>query len=667
MRLFIAEKPSLARAIAGGLGTITDKTETHIEVGSDIVTWCYGHILEQAPPDAYDPSLKQWTMGSLPIRIPADGWKLRVVEKAKRQFDAIGKLLRMADSVVNAGDPGREGQMLVDEVIEAHGWTGKTDRLLVANATPSGVREAMKKLRPNSEFRPLYEAAMCRARADWLVGMNFSRVVTLNIKNAQPAKMGPLVSIGRVQTPALSLVVQRDRTIENHTAKNYYPLHAHVQTTQGGFVAVHDPKENRITDPKIAKEIAASLRGKHVSLTMQNKQEKVNAPLPFILATFGGACEEAFGWSAAESLEVLQSLYEKQLVTYPRTDCPYLPSDHAPQARRIAEAIAKTGLLPSRVDELLPLMSPRPDVYNDAKVEEHHGVIPTSRMPDESLPPKLRDAWRLVARRFLQTLLPALIKDVTEVFFTHEERKFTARGETEVNAAASWKVLEPPKEKREDVPPLRLNGFVSEGDVRDVEIKKGTTSPPKRYTETTLIADMKTVGKFVEDERLKAILKETSGIGTPATHAAIIETLKSRGYIKVQGTGKAKTIISTGFGRYIIDSLPKALHDPGITAAWEDMLHRIAKGDADPGTFMSKIDGFITKYVDHMKTAVLGPLPGDAPKGNEGRGGATPTGSNAKPFRREAAGTTERKPASSGAPAKKWSPGAAKKWKAGAR
>jgi DNA topoisomerase-3 len=662
MRLFIAEKPSLARAIAGGLGTITDKSETHIEVGSDIVTWCFGHILEQAPPHAYDPSLKNWAMDPLPIRIPLDGWKLNVVDKAKRQYEAIGKLLRMADTVVNAGDPDREGQMLVDEVLEAHGWTGTTERLLVANATPSGVREAMKKLRPNADFRPLYEAAMCRARADWLVGMNFSRVVTLNIKHAQPGQLGPLVSIGRVQTPTLSLVVQRDRSIENHTAKHYYPLHAHVQTTQGGFVAVHDPKENRITDPKIAKQIAATLRGKSVAITMQNRQEKSNAPLPFILSTFSAACEDAFGWSAKESLEVLQSLYEKQLVTYPRTDCPYLPSDHAPQARRIAEAIAKTGLLPSRVDELLPLMSPKPEIYNDAKVEEHHGVIPTSRMPDESLPPKLRDAWRLVARRFLQTLLPALIKDVTEASFVHEERKFTSRGETELNTSASWKVFEPPKEKREDVPPLRLNGVVSQGDVRDVEIKKGTTSPPKRYTEATLIADMKTVGKYVEDERLKAILKETSGIGTAATHAAIIETLKSRGYIKLEGSGKAKNIISTGFGRYLIDNLPKALHDPGITAAWEDMLNRIAKREADPGAFMTKIDAFVAKYVEHMKQAVLGPLPNDAPRGKEPRGGGADR-AKATPFRRDGA-SSGRSPSGSGAGAKKWSPGGAKRKKA---
>lgn len=604
MRLFIAEKPSLARAIAGGLGKITDKSDNHIEVGRDWITWCYGHILELAAPEAYDPAYARWSLEALPITVPRDGWKLVVKPDAKAQFNAIGKLLRMADEVVNAGDPDREGQMLVDEVLEAHRWAGKTSRILIANTTPDGVRSAMKKLQPNADFRPLFEAAMCRSRADWLVGMNLTR--------AASKRIGPMTSIGRVQTPTLALVVQRDLAIEGHTSTNYYPLHAHVQTTQGGFVAVHDPKEGRITDPKEAKAIAAALTGTTVPLTMVNKQERVNAPLPFELSSFQSAAEDAYGWGAKESLEVLQSLYEKQLVTYPRTACPYLPAEFAGIARRMAEAIIATGMLPPGADALLPHMAPKPSIYDDAKVEEHHGVIPTLRMPGDDLPPKLRDGWRLVARRFLQTLLPNLVKDVTEVFFSHEERKFTSRGEVLVNHAESWMALEPPKEKREDVPPLSLRGPVTKGDVRQVDIKTGKTAPPKRYTEASLIADMKSVGKFVDDPKLKAILKETSGIGTAATHAAIIETLKMRQYVTLVGKGKAKQIVSTPFGRYVINNLPKALRDPGITAAWEDMLEKIAKGAADPGSFMAKIEAYVAKYVDHMKTVELAPLPESA-------------------------------------------------------
>jgi len=607
MRLFIAEKPSLARAIAGGVGEITKKTDAHIQVGNDWITWCFGHILELAPPEAYAQRWRPpWTLSALPITVGPDEWKLSVRGDAKKQYDAIGALLRMADEVVNAGDPDREGQMLIDEVLESHGWKGKTTRILIANATPQGVRDAMKKMQPNSDFRPLYEAAMCRARADWLVGMNFTRAATKRI--------GPMTSVGRVQTPTLSLVVKRDKEIESHTVSHYYPLHAHVQTVRGGLVAVHDPKQNRITSIDIAKGIAKELEGSRVKLTMVSKQEREHAPLPFILATFSSAAEDAFGWGAKESLEVLQSLYEKQMVTYPRTDCPYLPADHAKQARRIAESIIGTGLMPVKAADLLSHMAPKPNVYDDAKVEEHHGVIPTLRMPGGDLAPKLLDGWRLVARRFLQTLMPSLIKDVAEVFFVHEDRRFTSRGEKPINAAESWVALEPEKDgpKGEQVQPLSLSGPVTEGDVLKVEIKKNKTSPPKRYTEATLIADMKNVAKFVTNEKLKAILKETSGIGTAATQASIIETLKHRGYIRLDGAGKKKHIISTPFGRYLVENLPAALCDPGITAAWEDALQSIAKREMDAGGFMQKIEAYVSKYVEHLKTVELSPLPESA-------------------------------------------------------
>lgn len=611
MRLFIAEKPSLARSIASGLGKITGKSEHHIEVGNDYVTWCFGHILELAPPEKYDQKFKQWSLETLPIRIPNDQWKMVIKDDAKKQYDAIGKLLKIADSVVNAGDPDREGQMLVDEVLDAHKWNGQTFRVLIANTTPEGVRDALKKMRPNSEFKPVYDAALCRARADWLTGMNFTRCATKRI--------GPITSIGRVQTPTLALVVARDRAIEGHVSSNYYPLHANVQTDKGAFVAVHNPEQNRITDIKIAKTIADALTGQTVKLNTIKKQERENPPLPFQLSAFQAAAEKAYGWTAKEALEVLQALYEKQLVTYPRTDCPYLPSELAGQARRIAESIVKTGLVPECAEEMLPCMNPNPAVYDDGKVEEHHGIIPTHKMPDESVPPKLRDGWRIVATRFLQTLLPPLVKDVIEVYFTHEERRFTARGEEMRNFDESWKRLEPEKDERQqEVPPLRLAGDVSSGRVTEVRIKTAKTSPPKRYTEATLIADMKSVGKYVEDPALKKILKETSGIGTAATHAAIIETLKTRKYILLAGKGKTKQIVSTPFGRYLIDNLPNALKDPGLTAAWEDALKKIEKGQANPTEFMQKIDAFVSKYVDHLKQCQFAPLPPETLKDQGG-------------------------------------------------
>lgn len=606
MRLFIAEKPSLARAIAAGLGKITDKSETHIAVGDDVITWCYGHILELAPPEAYDPELAKWSLESLPIRVPRDGWKLVVKGDAKQQFAAIGRLLKRATRVINAGDPDREGQMLVDEVLDAHGWRGQTDRVLISNTTPEGVRQALKKMEPNAKYRPLYEAAMCRSRADWLVGMNLTRAATKRI--------GPKTSIGRVQTPTLALVVKRDLAIEGHTASNYYPLHAHVQTSQGNFVAVHDPKVGRITDIKVAREIEAALTKATVKLKTTRAQEKQGAPLPFMLSTFSSEAERAFGWGAKESLQVLQALYEAQLTTYPRTDCPYLPEEQAAMARKIATSVIQQQLVEGADSRLLAHMAPSKLVYNDAKVAEHHGIVPTGKEVPSTLAPKLRDGWILVARRFLQSLLPPLINDVLEVSFNHDERKFSAKRADPVNHPESWAFLEPKRDGAGDnTLPLSLASPVSSGIVVRLEIKTAKTAPPKRYTESTLVDDMKAVGKFIDDPRLRAILKETSGIGTAATHASIIETLKARGYIQLQGKGKVKTIISTPFGRYLIENLPGELSDAGITAVWEEQLNVVARGEASPEAFMQRIDAYVGKYVQHIKGAVFGPLPEGAP------------------------------------------------------
>ncbi|MBT9136842.1 MAG: DNA topoisomerase 3 [Firmicutes bacterium] len=611
MRLFIAEKPSLARAIAEGLGKITDKSDSHIAVGDDVITWCYGHILELAPPEAYDASLSRWTLESLPISIPADGWKLLVKGDAKAQFSAIGKLLKRAGSVVNAGDPDREGQMLVDEVLDAHHWRGRTDRVLVSNATVEGVRAALRKIESNTKYRPLYEAAKCRSRADWLVGMNLTRAATKRI--------GPVTSIGRVQTPTLALIVQRDLVIEGHASSNYYPLHAHVQTEQGTFVAVHDPAKSRITDIKVAREIEAALTQSTVILTTAKGQEKQGAPLPFMLSSFQSAAEQAYGWGAKESLQVLQQLYEAKLTTYPRTDCPYLPEEHAAGARKLANTIIESELVPIVKPAMLAYMAPRSFVYDDKKVVEHHGIVPTNKIPPATIAPKLRDGWILVARRFLQSLLPALINDVMEVSFTHDERKFSAKRLDPQNLEESWLSIEPPKELRAENT-LSFTKPVSKGLVLKVVIKTAKTSPPKRYTESTLIDDMKAVGKFVDDARLKAILKETSGIGTAATHASIIETLKQRGYVSLVGKGKIKNIMSTPFGRYLISSLPRELRDPGLTALWEEQLNIIARGESSPDQFMRKIESYVAKYVSYLKDADFGPLPEGSPVQNGAKG-----------------------------------------------
>lgn len=626
MRLFIAEKPSLARAIAAGLGKITDKSDHHIAVGDDTITWCYGHILNLAPPEDYRPELAKWSLDTLPIVIPDDGWKLVIKQDARVQYHAIGKMMRKARIVINAGDPDREGQMLVDEVIEAHQWRGETQRILITNTTPEGIRQALRRLEPNSKHRPLYEAAKCRSRADWLVGMNLTRAATKRI--------GPKTSIGRVQTPTLSLVVKRDREIEGHTASHYYPLHAHLSNTQGAAILVHDPKQNRITDINIARKIEKALLNSTVKINTMRGEEKQGAPLPFMLSSFQSAAEKAHGWGAKESLQVLQGLYEAQLTTYPRSDCPYLPEEQAGAARRIAQTIIDSGLVAGADNRLFAHMAPRKAVYDDAKVAEHHGIIPTGKAIPDNLSPKLREGWILVARRFLQSLLPPLINDVTEWSFVHEERKFSAKRAIPQNLPESWLHIEPPKARGEEASSIDWKGPVPSAIVTRLEIKTAKTSPPSRYTEATLIEDMKSVGKFVDDPRLKAILKGTAGIGTPATHAAIIETLKERGYIELQGRGKVKTIISTTFGRYLIDNLPRELSDPGVTALWEEQLNLIAKGEAQPAAFMARINEYVGRYVAQIKGNTFAPLPPGAPVPASGSGTKAEPVKARKPYRK---------------------------------
>lgn len=601
-RLVIAEKPSLARTIARALDAKPTPRARNgvgwIETAQAKVTWCFGHMLELAPPEHYDPALARWSLETLPIRVSQ--WVLRPIKSAEPQLDVIRKLLRNASEVIHAGDPDREGQMLVDELLEYLGWSSTTRRVLIRDTTRQGIVRAFREIRSNAEFAPLYRAALCRARADWLVGMNLTRAATKRI--------GPMCSVGRVQTPTLALVVRRDRAIEGHVTQIFYTLAATVATRHWAITLVHDAPEKRIFDRAEAAAIAEALRGRVVTLAVTEKEERHAAPLPHTLASFQKEAEAEHGWSAKVALEQLQELYDQQLVSYPRTDCPYLPAEFRKHAAALADAVVATGLLP----EAAPLAGrwePRDAVYDDRKVEEHYGLVPTSRMPPEDLAPKLKQAWLIVARRFLASLAPDDRVAVKRVSFVHDGRVFAAKGSVPLNRETSWRRLYPSESKDQPLPSHLRAGDAPQALVRDVDIRQGKTTPPKPYTEASLIDDMRAVAKYVDDPRLKAILKETSGIGTAATQADIIETLKQRGYVEVVGRGRVKHLRSTPFGRYLIDALPATLADPGITAAWEDQLTLIARSAASDVEFMRRIDGYVSKYVEIVKTKDMPPLP----------------------------------------------------------
>lgn len=610
MQLIIAEKPSLARAIVAALPVQATSMDGFYRAGDTFVTWCYGHLYELVSPEAYNPAWEKWDFAQLPITVPADAWKLRPTAGGKQQIAVIRNLLRDAKEVVNAGDPDREGQMLVDELLEAQGWTGKTRRLLLHDTTPESVRKALGAMRDNKDFRPLYEAAMCRSRADWLVGMNMTRATTTRI--------GVTASVGRVQTPTLALVVQRDLLIEGHKVIAFYTLHATVSDARDTLTLVHDTEHDRILDRAQAQQVASTLTGTLVTVGVSEKQRKELAPMPHVLATFQKAAEDRYGWTAAQALAALQGAYEAGYVSYPRTECAFLPNAQAKDARPIAEAILAAGHFPAAAANIA-LIEPKERIYNDAKVEQHHGLAPTRRLPAPDAAQDTRRAWEIIAERFIKSLLPDYLYAEKVASFTFDDRLFKAQGEAPINEAHSWRCLEPRLGRgKQPIKPLPLswtNGQTGDMRAGDVQIKEGKTTPPKPYTESTLIADMASIHKYVTNEKLKAILKETAGIGTAATRSSIITALKDRKYLEtVKGAGAAATLRSTRLGRYLIEHIPAALSDPGVTAAWEDALEKIARQGGSPSDFMARIDQYVATNVARLGAVTWADVPRIEPR-----------------------------------------------------
>ena len=590
--VIIAEKPSMGRAIADSITGIRHAKNGYIEIGNTIVTWCIGHLLENSQPEEYNPAWKSWSIKDLPF--PITEWKLTPKTSTLTQLNVIGSLLKQAGSAVNAGDPDREGLMLVNEVLEWFNWTGPTQRLILNSYDPSSVKKALTSLANNSIYDNLYEAAKCRSRADWLLGLSATRAATRAYTRFEDKTV---ISVGRVQTPALWLVVKRDLEIDNFNTKPFFTLAANVTTKAGNaLILTHEPgQDNRIWDKPTADALANKIKGSNQTLAVAQSKVKSAPPKPYNLLSFSTDANEAFGWSAKECLDVLQELYspEYALTTYPRTDCEYLKSEQMPDALNVAQACL--SVLPE-AQSLSTLLKPRPAYYDSAKVTEHHAIIPTLKKPWPGLSGKHLDAYRLVARRFVLSLLPDHEYQETVASFTVDGRIFSVKGEVDINSAQSWVAL---TNKKTKAPlPTITNGETVKID--SVKVNQGKTSPPKRYTEATLCQDMASVAKFVSDPVIKARLKENDGIGTPATWQSIIETLKTRRYIEPFGK---KQIISTSFGKELVSTLSPNLMAPGLTALWEIALESVAKGTMKPEEFMARATKFVAQRVDEMRVA----------------------------------------------------------------
>lgn len=616
-RIWLCEKPSQAKDIAGVLasGGTPARREGYFETPCGVVTWAIGHLLEQASPEHYDEALERWQIGSLPI-IP-DAWQMRPVAKTRSQLMVVRACLRGATEVVIATDADREGESIARELLDAAGYRGKLQRLWLSALDEKSIRAALARLRADEETRPLYWAAQARSRADWLVGMNITRAQTL-LTQAHGGR--GVRSVGRVQTPTLALVVRRDRAIENHIARDFFELSASVvvEGTEVRLKLRHapaaQPEDRRIYDRERAEALATQAQHARGPLRVSTERKRAGPPKLFSLSALQKACSAKYGWSADHTLRVAQSLYEThKLTSYPRSDCSYLPSEQASEVPEILRHLSKQSALASGIQAVgvQPLI--RQDVFDSSKITAHHAIIPTTVSASlGALSEDERRAYLLIAKHYLAALAPDHVFDETRIFLDANSVPFSARGM--VTREQGWRAVfedgEEEPEEEEGQRPLPAVADGAPGRVERVLIEGRTTKPPPRYTEGTLIEDMRSVAKFADDPAIKARLKETSGIGTEATRASIIKTLRDRGFVVAQG----KQIRSTDIGRELVDSLPRDLTDPALTAAWEDALEAIATGrlpesarDQFVGHVARQVAALVAQIAERLREAATSP------------------------------------------------------------
>ncbi|WP_342221673.1 DNA topoisomerase III [Candidatus Fukatsuia endosymbiont of Tuberolachnus salignus] len=595
MQLFIAEKPSLARAIADILPKPHKRGDGFIACGDHhMVTWCIGHLLEQAPPDAYHSRYVRWLLSDLPI-IP-EKWQLRPRPEVSKQLNVIKKLLQQADDVVHTGDPDREGQLLVDEVLNYLALTPSmrqnVRRCLINDLNPSAVERAVKQLRYNHEFIPLCVSALARSRADWLYGINMTRAYTLL---GRSAGYDGVLSVGRVQTPVLGLVVRRDEEIENFVAKDFFEVKAHIITlAQERFVAFWQPsdacesyqdEEGRLLHKSLAEHVINRITGQPAWVTSySDKKELETAPLPFSLSTLQIEAAKRFTLSAQQVLDICQRLYEThKLITYPRSDCRYLPKEHFAERHAVFNAIKhhQPTLLPlSVIDD-----ERRNRCWDDKKVDAHHAIIPTSLARKINLTPDESKVYGLVARQYLMQFCPDAQFRKCVIELEIAGGKFIAKARFLI--AAGWRTLLGNKERNEEDEGTPLP-VVKKGDellCEKGELVERQTQPPRPFTDASLLSAMTGIARFVQDKELKKVLRATDGLGTEATRAGIIELLFKRTFLFKKG----RYIHSSLTGRALVHALPAIATGADMTARWEATLTQISEKSCCYQNFMQPL------------------------------------------------------------------------------
>ncbi len=605
MMVCIAEKPSVAREIADVLGAKLKKNG-YIEGNGYQVTWTFGHLCTLKEPHDYDPRWRVWALSTLPMMPPRFGIKLIENETYKAQFQVIEQLMQNADMIVNCGDAGQEGELIQRWVMQKARAKCPVKRLWISSLTEEAIREGFNHLEDSSKFQHLYEAGLCRAIGDWLLGMNATRLYSLKYGGGY-SRDRKVLSIGRVQTPTLALIVNRQNEIDNFKPEPYWELKTLYRdtlfsSTKGKFKLKED-----------GEKLLEMVKGSDFVITdIAEKKGKEFAPRLFDLTSLQVECNKRFGFSADETLKLIQSLYEKKVTTYPRVDTTFLSDDIYPKVPKTLEGLVAYKEF---TDPLRGKKLPKSKrVFDNSKVTDHHAIIPTG-VPAANLSQQEMMVYDLVARRFIAEFYPDCEISTTTVLGKVADIEFKASGKQILKPG--WRTVEqrpqpgigaqpqsaqtdgqPQDENASDGAELKImpNFVKGESGPHTPSLKETWTTPPKPYTEATLLRAMETAGKFVDNEELRDALKE-NGIGRPSTRAAIIETLFKRGYIRRE----RKSLFPTDTGRELISTIHEdLLKSAELTGIWERKLRQIERGDYSAQAFIDELKTMVGDVVFHV-------------------------------------------------------------------
>ncbi|NOQ15375.1 MAG: DNA topoisomerase III [Methyloprofundus sp.] len=609
--LYLCEKPSQGRDIARILGA-SQRNDGYLQGDKLIVSWCIGHLLEMIPPDEYDPKYKRWSLNDLPI-LPQD-WKMSAKKSTSKQLTVLKKLLKRSHSVVIATDADREGETIAREVLDYFKYKGSTRRLWLSALDTVSIQRALKAMRPSIETEPLYHSGLARGRADWLIGMNLTRAFTLLANDRQ------VRSVGRVQTPTLALIVNRDREISNFKPLPYYEVLAYFKTNNGidgelletkwqlpeQISTGQGGKQKHCLDKQLAQSVIDRCQNQTgLVITAATLRKKQPPPLLYNLSGLQQEASRRWGYGAQEVLSLAQGLYEThKLTSYPRSDCEYLPLSQFNDVSTILQALCNNDAsLCELISQANKAQQSR--VWNDKKVTAHHAIIPTQAAPGVTrLNGKELNIYNLIRRRYIAQFFPDFEYDQSTIIVTIAADQFKASGR--IARVKGWKqVLE--TEAR-----TRISKSVADNQQELPAVKKGEqllcdhlklldklTQPPKHYTEGTLIKAMETIGTQVSDKVMKKILRETAGLGTQATRANIIQTLFQRKFI----IAEKKLLKATALGFNLIDAVPDTIKDPLLTAQWEQQLDDIANNKGqDINGFLQQQILLLNAIVTQLKT-----------------------------------------------------------------